>query len=231
MVFSVNYDDDDIGRAYDDLEDRYCVGEGAGDTDMIHSFGDHLRATRLRNWKAYEALSSPQLESLDHRILSLPEMDRATMMRGHEERLGLAPDTTVTVPWFEVLSNTALAQIEYAGTSVVAHRTSGRSFVSGRRPGDSSRVLRRSGSISSAPPEPASRNSQPNRERPIWTMPSCVRSAAPAGSPTIESGPPSRTSWPSIRRRMSPSTTVDRRCLVPCGRRPPGVRHAPRDHL
>ena len=71
MTANVMFDLDDRAAALQELEDRYCAGEGAADAYLIRRAGDFVRSMAAPDGAATLALVHPDVRFTDHRRLGL----------------------------------------------------------------------------------------------------------------------------------------------------------------
>ena len=113
----VNFDDDDLDAALDELDERYLAGEGAEHEYPVRRLGDFRTAQAGLDWDAVEALVADDFRFVDHRPMGLPENDRAGyvgVMRASEEQ---TPGVRMIHRSLDVLGDVVLSRTGRVGAT------------------------------------------------------------------------------------------------------------------
>jgi hypothetical protein len=132
LVYWATFDADDVALAFDELEDRYCAGEGADSAYVIRRSGDLVRAFHRRDWAAYEALFTPNCVAVDHRRLGRPLSDRASVVTMLRDLVDVAPDAVHISHTLNVRGGAGIAYMEAAGTTPEGNRYSSLYYAVGQ---------------------------------------------------------------------------------------------------
>ena len=93
----VFFDEDDLDRALDELDDRFIIGEGAAHADVLRAAQALDRLNRSGDFDAMRDLLSPDVVLVDHRPLAFGEGNRDHLVRAASTLtdLGLVDLTTI----------------------------------------------------------------------------------------------------------------------------------------
>ena len=108
---------DDLLTAFDELENRYCAGEGAAHAYYIRRSGDQFRSHLRRDWASNEALFAFEAVIVNHRKLAWPLHDRASLRESMQLFAEQVPDILLTPRTIEVDGDATLGIVEMAGHS------------------------------------------------------------------------------------------------------------------
>ena len=113
----VTFDEDDLVSALDELEDRYCAGEGAANEYAVRRNGDSVRSHAKRDWVAFEQLFAPGLRAVDHRIMGFPLADRTSFMAMQQSLAEVTHDAVLVFRTIEVAGDAVGGRTEVRGTT------------------------------------------------------------------------------------------------------------------
>ena len=113
----VHFDPDDLAGAFQELEDRYCAGDGAADAYTIRRIGDLVRARDRRDWDGLTDVIAPDLVAADHRLLPYPLSGRESYVAMQQGVVDLAPDVSLELRTLDVRGDAVMARVLSRGTS------------------------------------------------------------------------------------------------------------------
>jgi class 3 adenylate cyclase/type II secretory pathway predicted ATPase ExeA/ketosteroid isomerase-like protein len=111
----VDFSDDDLAGALDELDERYIAGEGAADEQVVRLWKDLRLAASHHDWDAFEALCAPDMEAIDHKNLSWPLRDRTSYVDALRLLAQDVPDLVLMARTLEVDGTVTLALVETQG--------------------------------------------------------------------------------------------------------------------
>ncbi len=117
FVRMVNFDEDAIADAVEELDASYIAGEGRPFAHTLQTMGAGFAATNRRDWEGLPALYAPDFALVDHRQLGWPTVDTTgliAMMQGYVE---LAPDLFLLTRNYHGHGRAALVTIDGSGTT------------------------------------------------------------------------------------------------------------------
>jgi hypothetical protein len=114
------FDPDELAAAYDALDERWALGDGAPYAGRIGWMRAMRRAHRTRDWKAWRGLYTDDFTVIDHRPVALGEIHGADDWTDVSRALvEVTPDVSITFP--AVLAtrrNHWLAEITITGSNI-----------------------------------------------------------------------------------------------------------------
>ncbi len=111
---NILFDKDDIAGALQELEDRYCAGEGREHALTVRRLGDFERAFRARNWDAFADCFAPDVVSTDHRHIGFGNLDRDGIVSAFRSIVDEQPDHSLVFHDSTVRGDVAMSF--YSGT-------------------------------------------------------------------------------------------------------------------
>ena len=117
LARSVFFDQEDLGAAVAELDERYVGGEGAEHTAILRAASALGRAHLSRDWEAYRAMMAPDIIVEDHRSLALPDIDADGLVDVLAVDTQLAPDRVYVPRTVHVVGSAVLTTINGWGTT------------------------------------------------------------------------------------------------------------------
>ncbi len=111
------FDEDALGDALDELDDRYAAGEGAGDAYTVRRTSDLRHAMAAHDWSAVEALVGDDFVFSDHRPIGLPDADRAGYLAAMAASAEQTPNAVLVGRALEVRGDVTLIRTHRVGAT------------------------------------------------------------------------------------------------------------------
>ena len=111
------FDEDALGDALDELDDRYADGEGAGDAYTVRRTSDLRHAMAAHDWAAVEALVGDDFVFSDHRPIGLPDADRAGYLAAMAASAEQTPNAVLVGRTLEVRGDVTLLRSHRVGAT------------------------------------------------------------------------------------------------------------------
>ena len=117
VAFLAHFDDDELLGALQELDDRYCVGEGAEHAYALRRFGDFGYAYRARDWPAVTSLFAADAIVTDHRAIGQAWSTREDFVTSSRAAVDLVPDVMHIIRQVAVRGSVILTNAEAFGTT------------------------------------------------------------------------------------------------------------------